>query len=336
MSSSKVIKVCALTLYPYGDAPGQRFRIEQWEPYLRERGIEIDYFSFADRALLEVMPARGRVLEKVWALARGFGRRIRDLRKVGQYDVVFIYRAAAMVGPALLDQVVSLLNPRIILDFDDSIFLTHTADANKAFGWAKFAGKTRKLCQISAVVTVGNSFLADYARRFNKNVVIVPTSLDLEQYTPPAKEPSEGRRVIVGWTGSSTSQAHLEAFEPLLEKLLAVHDVEIRVVSNREPDFKRVSYRWVPWTMETEVSEVAKFDIGIMPLPDDDWARGKCAFKALQCMSLGVPVICSDVGANRDAVDHGANGFLASTDDEWLAAFGKLIDDVPGQLMLAG
>src|SRR4051794_24204378 len=100
MSSSKPIKVCAWTLYPYGMAPGQRFRIEQWEPYLREHGIEIDYFSFADKALTELLPTNGRTLKKILSLGRGFVRRLRDLVKVRRYDVVLIYRAAAIVGPA--------------------------------------------------------------------------------------------------------------------------------------------------------------------------------------------------------------------------------------------
>jgi len=131
----------------------------------------------------------------------------------------------------------------------------------------------------------------------------------------------------VGWTGSSTSKTHLEAFESTLVGLLTVRDVEIRVVSDRKPLFTQIPYTWRPWTMESEIDEIAQFDIGIMPLPDDEWSRGKCAFKSLQCMSLGIPTVCSNVGANRDVIEHGRNGFLATTTTDWIDYFKTLIDD---------
>jgi glycosyltransferase involved in cell wall biosynthesis len=132
---------------------------------------------------------------------------------------------------------------------------------------------------------------------------------------------------VVGWTGSSTSQTHLEAFESVLEELLKVRDVEIRVISNREPAFTRIPFTWRPWNLATEIEEISEFDIGIMPLPDDDWSRGKCSFKALQCMSLGIPTVCSDVGANREVVDHDLNGFLAVTPADWIEYLTRFIDN---------
>jgi glycosyltransferase involved in cell wall biosynthesis len=206
--------------------------------------------------------------------------------------------------------------------------MTDVSKANKKFAWAKFSGKTADICRLSTSVTVGNSYLAEYARQYNENVFVVPTSIDTNRYQPAAKKEQKDGRVIVGWTGSSTSQYHLEAFERVLAELVEKRgDVEIRVVSNREPAFKTIPYVWRPWSAETEVAEISQIDIGIMPTPDDEWSRGKCALKALQYMSLGIPAICTDIGANRDVVKHGENGFLAKTPEQWLNCFDTLIDN---------
>ena len=120
----------------------------------------------------------------------------------------------------------------------------------------------------------------------------------------------------------------MEAFEPtLIELLKRRKNVDIRVISNREPSFKEIPYSWREWSPETEVKEIAKIDIGIMPTPNDEWSRGKCALKALQYMSLGIPAICTDMGANRDVIEQGKNGFLAKDQEEWLSYFDLLIDD---------
>lgn len=314
-------------LDPYDTSPGQRFRIEQWEPYLKNAGIAIDYFSFTDENFRKIIYKEGHTAAKIKELIKANFRRLNHLFKASEYDAVYLYRAANMIGPAWMEKFLSWRKIPVIFDFDDAIFLTDTSKANRKFGWAKFSGKTADICRLSTQVTVGNSYLAEYASKFNSNVSVVPTSIDTDRYQPVSKESNENARVIVGWTGSSTSQYHLEEFEPVLAELVKRHNVEIRVISDREPDFEEVPFVWRQWTAQTEVEETAKFDIGIMPLPDNEWTRGKCAAKALICMSLGIPAICSDVGANRDVISHGENGFLAKNQEEWLKNFDFLIAD---------
>jgi glycosyltransferase involved in cell wall biosynthesis len=332
MTSNKqnndVTQICALMLDPYDVSPGQRFRIEQWEPFLKKENITVDYFSFTDDKLREVIYKEGHLAAKIKELLKANLRRVGHTLKAKNYDAVFLYRAASMLGPAWIEKFLRWRKIPIIFDFDDAIFLPDTSKANKKFAWAKFSGsKTADICRLSTSVTVGNSYLADYAKKYNEQVFVVPTSIDTEKYQPIAKKDSGASRVVVGWTGSSTSQYHLEEFEPVLVELLKERDVEIRVVSNREPSFTKVPYIWRSWSAETEVEEIAQIDIGIMPTPDDEWSRGKCALKALQYMALGIPAICTDMGANRDVVKHGENGFLAKSNEEWLTAFKTLIDD---------
>lgn len=323
----KNISVCALMPYPFDTAPSQRFRLEQWQPVLERNGISIDHLAFADEGLNDILHKKGNFAAKTVLLGGALLRRLAHVFAARKYDLIFVHRGISLIGPAFLEKLLRLYGARMIFDFDDSIFLADTSVANKQFGWAKFAGKTAAICRLSASVTVGNSYLADYARRYNKEVYVVPTSIDTDLYRPVVKSAQNGERIIVGWTGSSTSQYHLEEFEPVLERLLKERDVEIRVISNRNPSFKKIPFVWREWSSKTEVAETARLDIGIMPTPDDEWSRGKCAAKALQYMALAIPPVCSKMGANREVVRNGENGFLAKTDDEWIACLKKLIDD---------
>jgi glycosyltransferase involved in cell wall biosynthesis len=328
MSEFSKITVCALTLYPYDLVPGQRFRIEQWEPYLKEDNIFIDYYSFADGKLIEMLPQRGKFLSKSGGLAKAFVRRLFHLSMLSKYDVILIYRAAAIIGPAFLERLIKLSGCPIVYDFDDAIFLTDSHKANRLFSWMKFARKTATICRLSTNITVGNSWLAQYALKFNQNVTIIPSSVDTNIYSPKTRTKHNGDKVIVGWTGSSTSQTYLEMFAPVLRKLVEKRsDVEIHVHSDRSPDLPNVPFIWHRWSPETEVEIISKFDIGIMPMPDDIWSQGKCSMKALLYMSLGIPTVCSNIGMNREVIKQGENGFLAETSDEWLKSIRLLVDN---------
>ena len=322
--SNSSIRVCALVPYPPDTSPSQRYRIEQWLPYLKSQQITVDLIPFADRAMMRHLHKPGRRAIKAIAGASRFARRFVDVAAAARYDAVLIHRAAALAGPALLERLVTFSGKPVIFDFDDAIFLLHTTEANRRFGWLKFPGKTAAICRLSAHVVAGNSYLADYARRYNSRVTVIPSSVDTLRYNPAKKTSPEGR-VVVGWMGSSTSQTHLEMFGGVLGELSARRDVELRVVSDREPELPGIRFTWRRWSAETEVEELAGFDIGIMPMPDDPWSRGKCAMKALLYMSVGVATVCSAVGANCDLIRHGENGLLAATDEDWVKQLEALI-----------
>lgn len=324
-NQKKDVKLCALMLYPHNTIPGQRYRLEQWEEFLNKEGIRIDYYTFTDHKLLKLMPQPGQTVGKIVGMGKAFFRRFGQLFTLKNYDVILIYRAAAAAGPAFFERLIKLTGKPIIYDFDDAIFLTHTHESNKLFGWAKFAKKTNSICRLSDTVTVGNEWLADFARRHNPNVKIIPSSVDTKIYTPKPKRNNE--KIVVGWTGSSTSQTHLEKFVPLLREISQKLPIEIHIHSDRSPELEDVPFVWHKWSPETEVEIISKFDIGIMPMPDDKWSLGKCSMKALLYMSLAVPTVCSDIGMNRQVIKHGENGFLAKTDDEWFNAIQTLVNN---------
>jgi glycosyltransferase involved in cell wall biosynthesis len=253
-------------------------------------------------------------------------RRLRFVRPRG-FDAVLIHRAACLFGPAWLERVqVWLGGVPIIFDFDDAIYLLHTSEANRAVGWLKFPGKTASICRLSRHVVVANQGLADFARRYNSQVSVVPSSVDTDAFRPQAAR-RPGGPVRVGWTGSSTSLTYLEMFAPVLEEARARFAFELHVHSDREPELRGVPFTWRPWSPRTEADELGRFDIGIMPMPDDGWARGKSAMKALLYMAMGIPAVCSGVGTNLEVVRHRENGLLARTAVEWCEALSLLAHD---------
>lgn len=275
---------------------------------------------------MKLLHKPGHLAAKAREFGAAFVRRIAHVSAVGRYDAVLIHRAACLAGPALLERAIKLFGKPVIFDFDDAIYLLQTTDANRRLGWLKFPGKTATLCRVSSHVVAGNRYLADYARRYNPRVTVIPSSVDTDWYREDETNDVKGP-VVVGWMGSSTSQTHLEMFAPVLRKMAERHQLEFRIVSDRQPVLPGVEHVWRPWSAQTEAEELSHFDVGIMPIPDDEWARGKCAMKALLYMSMGVPTICSAVGANCEVIRHGQNGFLATTPDEWLSNLQKLVDD---------
>jgi glycosyltransferase involved in cell wall biosynthesis len=321
------LRVGAVVLYPQNTVPGQRFRIEQWGPYLKDQGIHLEYIPFADKALIDLLPESGKQIPKARAMISALIRRFRESINWRKYDVIYLYRAASILGPAILEKFLPYLQRPIIYDFDDAIFHLDTHPANRYFGWLKFPGKTASICRLSSHVVVGNRYLAEYARQYNDKVTIIPSSVDTNAYNANHKKESQDQVVVVGWTGSSTSLAHLESFASLLRELVQHRDVTFQVISDRKPELPGVPVIWHRWSPSTEISDLSRFDIGIMPMPDDQWSRGKCSMKALLYMAMSIPTICSAVGMNQEVIQHGENGFLATTKNEWINCLKALIDN---------
>lgn len=320
------VRLVAFVPYPLDTTPSQRFRLEQWAPHLAQLGIDIELLPFANQALYASLYRPGARLKAAALLTTCVWRRVQESLRARRYDAVVVHRAAALLGPPLLETWLARMRP-LIYDFDDAIFLLNTSENNRLLGWLKFPGKTASICRRSRHVVVGNEYLAAYALQHNPRVAIVPTSIDTDAYA--LRDYAPGVRVVIGWSGSATSQAHLEAFAPVLRRVLADTSVEFRVYSDRRPQLKGVRHTWTPWSpnVHAEVTELCRFDVGIMPMPEDSWAKGKCGLKALQYMAVGAATVSSPVGMNRELIRHGENGVLAANEDEWVSQLQQLIAD---------
>lgn len=330
MPPTIMLNLLALVQKPVGLAPGQRYRLEQWAPHLAARhGIRLHFVPFESPPLTAVLYEKGRYRDKALGMLRDTWRRRLVLSQARSYDGVVIYREAASLGPAIYERLLAALRVPVIFDFDDAIWIPVVGSSNGAFSRLRFQGKTAAICRLAAAVTVGNEYLAGYARRHARNVHVVPTTIELAEYPPPPRLPLvPGAPFVVTWSGSQATVGYLERLRPALEALARRRSVEVRVICNHAvPGFANARTTFVRWRAASEAADLARAHVGVMPLPDDEFTRGKCGLKGLQYMAAGLPAVLSPVGVNRDIVRHGENGLLASTPEEWVRALALLADD---------
>lgn len=318
------MRVLALMPALYDTSPSQRYRLEQWEPLLRERGVEITYEPFEDEELHAFLYKPGMIGKKLQLVTRGLGRRMSLVRRAKDYDLVYIMREAALLGPPLFEKLIHQQRVPIVFDFDDAVFVSYRSPSNGYLSYLKFASKTKTICRIASHVMAGNPYLADYARQVNDRVTVIPTTIDTEKYLVPQPKESSGPPVI-GWTGSYSTVQHLDTLRSALKKLAERESFQLRVIGTPSYQCPPIDVEATPWRADTELQDLSAIDIGVMPLPDDKWSKGKCGLKALQFMALGIPTICSPVGVNTDIIQDDQNGFLASTEDEWVDKLTRLL-----------
>jgi glycosyltransferase involved in cell wall biosynthesis len=322
------INVLALSPIPQEGA-GCRFRVSQYLPYLSDHGIDVTISSFYTPEFFQLVYRHGHYLRKSAAFLRLVAKRRRILDEIDRYDVVLLYREAIPIGPPMIERAIARRGIPIVHDFDDAIFLPNVSEANKAISFLKQStSRPAEIIGLSRHVMVGNEFLAAYARRFNPRVTVVPTAVDTTRFAPRPAGSRPSGPLVVGWIGSPTTLHYLESIAPILREVAARHPFVLKVSSGSRPvRFPGVSVQDVPWSLDQEVTLFSTCDVGVYPLADDDWARGKCGFKAIQFMACGVPTVASAVGVNREIIRDGENGFLAATPAEWIDKLERLLTE---------
>ncbi|OWP61478.1 group 1 glycosyl transferase [Hymenobacter amundsenii] len=317
-----------LVPYPIGKAPSQRFRFEQYFAYLLAKGITYETQSFISDATWQILYKPGHHLRKTFGILSGFLRRFIALSKVAKADFVFIHREASPIGPPILEWIIAnILNKRIIYDFDDAIWIANTSETNKIAAGLKWHNKVGAICSYAYKVSCGNQYLTNYALQYNYNSFVNPTTIDTIDLHNRVNNQIIKTKPVIGWTGSHSTLKYIDQIVPVLAKLEKEIDFEFRVISNQPPDLALKSLQYKQWNKETEIDDLLEFNVGIMPLEDDIWAKGKCAFKALQYMALGEPALVSPVGMNTEVVDQGVNGFICTTSADWEDALRLLLKD---------
>ncbi len=311
-----------LFLSPYPtSAPSHRVRLEQYVPYLHERGSHVTI-----RSLLDERAYRSRGWRLGVAVALASIRRLDEALHAGRYDVVLVHREALPLPTALVERLLDRLAPRLVFDFDDAIYLPQPYTAAPFARWLRSPKKFGAIVGAADEVIAGNRHLADRARPLARHVTVIPSTVDTDRISPAPRIRSG--RVVIGWMGSPSTARYLEAIAPALRTVIASHPrVEFDIVGARVDALAGKRVRMRPWSVEREVEDLRSFDIGIMPLPNDEWARGKCGYKALQYMAAGVATISSPVGVATEIVAHELNGLLVNTEEEWVNALATLIED---------
>lgn len=314
-----------LLLSRYGNlGASSRVRSYQYLPDLRGQGIEIVVAPLLpDNYLRELYAGkRPRLDSIVWA----YLRRISALIRGKGFDLLWIEYEIFPWLPGWIESLVLSRETPCLVDYDDAIF--HRYDQHPSLLVRKiFGNKIDAVIRHASIVVVGNEYLRDHAIKAGaQRVEILPTSIDLVRY--PAPKPAQNDTPIIGWIGSPATSRYLHQVHEVLTEVCAHRQAQVVLVGASEPGWKDVPYAIHPWSEATEVAEVSGFDVGIMPLEDSPWERGKCGYKLIQYMACGKPVVASPVGINARIVEPGVNGYLAETKHDWVQALTALLTDI--------
>lgn len=306
-------------------SPSQRFRFEQYFEYLGHNGFSCKLSNIITEKDDRFLYTSGHYAYKLWVFLKSFFKRLRDVIRSFKYDIVFVQREAFMTGTILFERLFKLSGAKLVFDFDDSIWLKDESPVNNKLNWLKNPSKTSKIIAISDLVIAGNEYLADYARQFSTNVSIIPTTIDTKKYYPHEKK---SKTIVVGWSGSFSTVKHFESALPALRILKEKYQNQIsyKLIGDGTYRNEELDIKGLPWKEKSEIQELSEIDIGIMPLPDDQWSKGKCGLKGLQYMALGIPTVMSPVGVNSEIIQEGVNGFLAKNTEEWVEKISLLFE----------
>ena len=299
--AQNVDRLRVLFLVPRLDKASTRYRVLQYFPALDESGIRHEI-----RALSKT--------SRDW-----FGL----LRQVRVADVVFIQKK---LFTSFEISLLRRLSKRLIYDFDDAVMYKDgpASDSQQVRQHRRFAATARR----ADLLIAGNDYLCEEARAFQRPTIMIPTPLDMTRYISKPEKADQGGEVILGWIGSRGTLKYLKEIAPALESIgEQLPGVKLKIVADDFFDLEHLSVIKKCWSAADEIADLHSFDIGLMPLVNDIWTRGKCGFKLLQCMAVGLPVVCSPVGANRQIVADGVEGYWASSQAAWVEKITALVRD---------
>lgn len=311
------LRIAKLTRYD-GLSASTRQRFDQYDTFLAEVGC-----STVSLPLIR----HGKTSSAGLGILRDYTNRIGTLLHARAYDLLWIHGEVLPFVPGWLEAGLVPRGVPVVVDFDDAMFHNYDDRLRRSAHWL-LRDKLAPLLRRADAVFCGNQYIRDYVEQFSTHCHYVPTVLDTDVYKPSAAVCPVNRPLSIGWLGSpSTWDGYLVPMLPLLLEEAARAGAILHAVGASESATANAFLQIDPWSPQTELDQLQSIDVGVMPLDDTRWARGKCGYKLIQYMACGSPVIASPVGVNRDLVDVGVNGFLAADDDEWRTVLRVLLSD---------
>ena len=322
------MKIVFLAPYPKDTVPSQRFRFEQYFGFLKEKNITFTFYSFYTKWAFEALYSENQKLKIFLGTLSGYFLRCYHLLRCMGSDRILIHRELTPLGPPVFEWLlISIFGKKVIYDLDDAIWLSDKQWKNKWMEGLKWFQKISFLCKKSFRISAGNTYLAKYALAFNQRVILNPTTIDTSQ-TRHIIVTHRNDLVTIGWTGSHSTLKYLEWIVPLLQQFLLQHDhTRLLVICNRKPSWKINGMKFIYWNRSTEWEDLSQIQIGLMPLPDDPWTRGKGGFKILEYFSLGIPALASPVGINTRLIIPGETGYFCGNNRDWIHYLNLLIQN---------
>lgn len=316
------IKVLFLTKYDRKGA-SSRYRFLQYIPHLEGEGFSCSYKPlFSNEYLKELYNSGNRPLLGV---IKSYIRRTRDLLRVRNFDILVIEKELFPYAPASFERLLGRTDTPYIVDYDDAVFHNYDRSENPVVR-RLLGGKIDTVMREAETVIAGNEYLASKARKAGApQVEIIPTVIDLSRY--PYVPPGSEEPFTVGWIGSPATAQYVEGIAPALRKFCNKYNARVVLVGSGNVELPGVPYEERKWSEATEIDDITEFDVGIMPLKDTPWERGKCGFKLIQYMACGKPVVASPVGVNTEVVEDEYNGLHAVSHGEWIDSLSRIYED---------
>lgn len=331
-SDPKPRRMLVICPFPRGVAAGQRLKFEQYYADWQAHGWTIDVAPFMDMKLWNILYRPGHIAGKVIGVLRGYLRRLRDLARIGRYDLVYCHMNVSPIGTSLLERGVRKLAPRLVYDIEDNVLVETGPVAkdhpNPILRLIRGVGKARYLVRTADHVITSSPALNDRCRALNHRhtCTYITSSVDTDRFLP-ANQYQNDHELVIGWTGTFSSRPYLDLLRRVFQELARRRRFRLRVIGNFEYDLPGVHLEVLRWSAEEEVEQLQGVDIGVYPLPADEWVSGKSGLKAIQYLAFGIPCVATNVGTTPSIVRHGENGLLAISEDEWLSALEMLLDD---------
>jgi len=318
-------RILLLCPHPENVAPGQRLKYEQYLGYLRQNGYEVTVSPFMTRAFWDMVYEPRRYAEKLAWTLYGYLVRVFDLLRAPFYDGLYVFLWVVPFGPPVFEWVASVLNGRIIYDIDDLVFLKPKSRVNPFVAVLKSRSRITCLMRRARHIITCTPALDEFARRYNPNTTDISSTINTDTYVP-ANAYTNDRPLVLGWSGSHTTVKYLGLLRDVLLEIRRVRPIKLLVIGGPGFTIEGLDVTAIPWQERTEVADLQKIDIGLYPLPDEEWVLGKSGLKALQYMALGIPTVATAVGANFRVIEDGVSGYLVKSPEEWKEKLLLLID----------
>lgn len=326
MSRRRMLVLCP---FPEGVAAGQRLKYEQYFDNWRASGWDITVSPFMDVDMWDIVYRPGRTVQKAAGVLRGEMRRLRDYARVRRYDLIYVHMNVTPLGTAQSERLVRARAKRIVYDLEDNVLHgSGGTSVNPLAALLKSTGKIKYLIGASDHVIASSPSLAETCARLNRRraATYISSSVDTDRFVPaPPRAP--GIPVTIGWTGTFSSRPYLDLLAPVFRRLTERVPFRLRVIGNFDYTLPGVDLEVVTWTREHEVKDLQALDIGVYPLPVDDWVNSKSGLKAIQYMAFGIPTVATEVGTTPMLIRDRDNGRLVRTEDEWVDALEELVSD---------
>ena len=325
---TKSREILVLCPFPQGVAAAQRLKYEQYFPDWKKKGFDITVSSFMDMAMWQIVYTPGHIAAKIAGVLRGHLRRLRDLFRIRRYDIVYVHMWVTPFGTSLFERLVRALARKVVYDIEDNLLLKQGNAINPIAKLLSGRSKVLYLLRTSDHVITSSPFLNDTCLAINerKCCTYISSSVDCARFLPVNPYSNE-RKITIGWTGTFSTRPYLDLLREVFQELHKRCEFRLRVIGNFDYELPGVDLEVIRWAEATEVEDLQGIDIGVYPLPEDDWVLGKSGLKAIQYMAFGLPTVATNVGTTPRIIQHMENGWLVGSRTEWVVALEALIRD---------